>query len=158
MRSFRDRTRTRRDAPENGRHVSRKSEHIHEQYGRYDPVSITRTYFVKQTAGTITVTLTTSVAAVYVVGHILYNNSTATGARSVNKISGGATANAFTASQSLTTGGSNTFNIRTTISANATTNSTLTINFTESAGTIIPLQGSYYKVTQLPSENSGIFS
>ena len=115
-------------------------------------------YFVKQTAGTITVTFTTSVSAVYVVGCILYNNSTATGARSINKVSGGATANAFTASQSLTTGGSNTFNIRASISANATTNGTLTINFTESAGTIVPLKGSYYKVMQAPSANTGIFS
>jgi hypothetical protein len=59
-------------------------------------------YFVKQTGGNITVTFTASVSAVYVVGCILYNNSTVTGARSINKVSGGGTANAFTASQSLT--------------------------------------------------------
>jgi hypothetical protein len=48
--------------------------------------------------------------------------------------------------------------LRAIIEANATNNSTLTINVTESAGTVTPYRSSYYILSRLTSGNSGIFS
>ena len=51
---------------------------------------------------------------------------------------------------------SNTLNIRSLIEA-GTSDSTLTINVTQTTGTLIPLQGSYYKINRIPSGNTGSF-
>ena len=115
-------------------------------------------HFVKRTIGTITVTLTTSSAVANLNGHIMYNNSTVTGARAIHLINSATTGNAFTVSAAIGDTASNSFHIRGFLQANATNNSTLTINFTESGGTVVPLRGSYYRVTRLPAGNTGTFS
>lgn len=118
-------------------------------------------YFTKTTAGTVTVTATTSLAPVNLNGVIQYGaatGGTATGAANqISLFNSTATASAFGASASLTTAVNHLFIIKLIVEANASA-SNLRINFTESAGTVTPLRGSYYKVTRLPSENSGSFA
>jgi hypothetical protein len=118
-------------------------------------------YFTKTTAGTVTVTATTSLAPANLSGTVDYGvatGGTATGA--ANRISlynSTATGAAFGASASLTTAVNHAFIIRLIVEANASA-SNLRINFTESAGTVTPLRGSYYKATQLPAGNTGLFA
>jgi hypothetical protein len=118
-------------------------------------------YFTKTTAGTVTVTLNTSLAVQNLSGTLDYGagaGGTATGA--ANRISlynSTTTANAFAASVSLTTGVKHAFIIRVIVEANASA-SILSINVHNSAGSITPLRNSYYKVNRLPSGNSGIYS
>jgi len=118
-------------------------------------------YFTKTTAGTVTVTLTTSAAVVNLNGTVDYGaaaGGTATGAANrISLFASAATANAFGASASLTTTVNHAFVIRAILDANAS-NSDLRINFTSSAGTVTPLLNSYYKVTRLPAGNSGSFA
>jgi hypothetical protein len=118
-------------------------------------------YFTKTTAGTVTVTLTTSAAVVNLNGTVDYGaaaGGTATGAANrISLFASAATANAFGASASLTTAVNHAFVIRAILDANAS-NSDLRINFTSSAGTVTPLLNSYYKVTRLPAGNSGSFA
>lgn len=117
-------------------------------------------YFTKTTAGTVTVTATTSVAPLNLSGTVQYGNvvgGTATGASNqINLFNSTATGAAFGASGSLTTGVSHLFIVRLIVEAAASA-SNLRINFTSSAGTVTPLRTSYYKVTRLPSTNSGVF-
>lgn len=117
-------------------------------------------YFTKTTAGTVTVTATTSVAPLNLSGSVQYGaavGGTATGAANqINLFNSTATAAAFGASASLTTGVSHLFIIRLIVESAASA-SNLRINFTSSAGTVTPLRTSYYKVTKLPSGNSGVF-
>ena len=115
-------------------------------------------YFLKTTAGTGTVTLTTTQTVANLNGFINWAN---VGASSMNaiptyKLTG--TANAFGVSGTLGAGTSYIFTIYAIIEANVSNNSTLTINFTQSAGTLTPRQSSYYKVTRLPSVNTGVFT
>ena len=126
-------------------------------------------YFTKTTAGTVTVTLSFSSS---------YNNpqnlnailqygaaagGTATGAANqiaifaAGSAGGGAGANiAFGASASLTTAVNHAFQIRSIIDT-ANGYAELTLKFTSSAGTVTPLRGSYYKVTRIPTTNTGSF-
>ena len=117
-------------------------------------------YFTKTTAGTVTVTATTSVAPLNLSGTVQYGNvvgGTATGASNqINLFNSTATGAAFGASGSLTTAVSHLFIVRLIVEAAASA-SNLRINFTSSAGTVTPLRTSYYKVTRLPSGNSGVF-
>jgi len=118
-------------------------------------------YFTKTTAGTVTVTLTTSAAVVNLNGTVQYGaaaGGTATGASNqISLFASAATANAFGASASLTTAVNHLFIVRAVLDANASA-SNLRINFTESAGTVTPLRNSYYKVTRLPASNTGSFA
>jgi len=118
-------------------------------------------FFTKNTAGTVTVTLTTSLAPQNLSGTVDYGaaaGGTATGAANrISLFNSTATAAAFGASASLTTGVNHAFIIRAIIEANASA-SNLRINFTESAGTVTPLRTSYYKVTRLPAGNTGSFA
>lgn len=118
-------------------------------------------YFTKTTAGTVTVTLTTSAAVANLNGTVDYGaaaGGTATGvANRISLFASAATANAFGASVSLTTAVNHAFVIRAIFDANAL-DSDLRINFTSSAGTVTPLLNSYYKVTRLPAGNSGSYA
>lgn len=116
--------------------------------------------FTKTTAGTVTVTLTTSAAPVNLSGTVQYGNAvggTATGASNqISLYNSTATGAAFGASASLTTAVSHTFIVYALIEANAAA-SNLRINVTSSAGTVTPLRTSYYKLTKLPAGNVGSF-
>jgi hypothetical protein len=118
-------------------------------------------YFTKTTAGTVTVTLTTSAAVVNLNGIVQYGaaaGGTATGASNqISLFASAATANAFGASASLTTAVNHAFIIRAVLDANASA-SNLRIDFTSSAGTVTPLRNSYYKVTRLPASNTGSYA
>lgn len=118
-------------------------------------------YFTKTTAGTVTVTLTSSQTPVNINGTVDYGaaaGGTATGAANrISVFASALAATAFGASASLTTAVNHAFIIRAIIETNATTAGDIRINFTESAGTVTPLRGSYYKLTKLPPGNSGNF-
>lgn len=118
-------------------------------------------YFTKTTAGTVTVTATTSLAPAILNGTVDYGaaaggNNTGASNR-ISLFASTATNAAFGASVSLTTGVNHCFRIRLILSSNASA-SNLRINFTSSAGTITPLRESYYRVTRLPSANVGSFA
>lgn len=118
-------------------------------------------YFTKTTAGTVTITLTSSQTPVNINGYVQSGaiaGGTATGAANqISLFASASTAAAFGASGSLTTGVNHAFIVRAIIETNATTAGNIRINFTQSAGTVTPLRGSYYKVTKLPPGNSGNF-
>lgn len=118
-------------------------------------------YFTKTTAGTVTVTATSSLAPVNLNGSVNYGaaaGGNATGAANrIGLYNSTATGAAFGASASLTTAVKHLFIVRLIVESNAAA-SNLRINFTASAGTVTPLQGSYYKVTRLPAGNSGSFA
>ena len=127
--------------------------------GVYEIVAYCR--FTKTTAGTVTVTATTSAAPVNLSGTVQYGvitGGTATGAANqISLYNSTATAAAFGASGSLTTAVNHTFIVTLLVEANASA-SNLRINFTQSAGTVTPLRTSYYKVTRLPATNTGSFA
>lgn len=118
-------------------------------------------YFTKTTAGTVTVTATTSLAPAILNGTVDYGaatGGTATGASNrISLFASTATASAFGASASLTTAVNHCFVIKLILESNASA-SNIRINFTCSAGTVTPLRQSYYKVTRLPSANVGSFA
>lgn len=118
-------------------------------------------YFTKTTAGTVTVTATTSLAPANLSGVVQYGavvGGTATGAANqINLFNSTATGAAFGASGSLTTAVNHLFIVKLIVEANASA-SNLRINFTSSAGTVTPLRTSYYKVTKLPPGNTGSFA
>jgi len=117
-------------------------------------------YFTKTTAGTVTVTVSSSLAPVNLNGILQYGAAAGgsnTGAANQIAIAAStATAAAFGASVSLSTLAGHAFTIRLLVESNAS-NSNLRFLFTESAGTVTPLRGSYYKVTRLPSSRVGNF-
>lgn len=118
-------------------------------------------YFTKTTAGTVTVTLTTSVAPTSLSGTVRYGalaGGVATGAANqINLFNSTATAAAFGASGSLATAVNHLFIVRALVEA-AGSASNIRINVTSSAGTVTPLRTSYYKLTRLPSSNTGSFT
>jgi hypothetical protein len=118
-------------------------------------------YFTKTTAGTVTVTLTSSQAPLNINGTVDYGaaaGGNATGAANrISLFASASTAAAFGASASLTTAVNHAFIIRAIIETHATNAGNIRINFTSSAGTVTPLRGSYYKLTKLPPGNSGNF-
>lgn len=118
-------------------------------------------YFTKTTAGTVTVTITSSLAPVSLSGAIVtgaVGGGTAVGAANqIALFNSTATGAAFGATGSLTTAVNHYMKISLLVEANAS-NSNLRINFTSSAGTVTPLRTSYYKVTRLPAGNVGSFA
>lgn len=118
-------------------------------------------YFLKTTAGTVTVTPTLTVAPVFLSGTVQYGalvGGTASGtSNQINLIGSTAIATAFGTSGSLTTGVNHLFIVKLIVEAGAT-NSNLRFNFTSVTGTHTPLRGSYYKVTRLPASNTGSFA
>lgn len=118
-------------------------------------------YFLKTTAGTATVTITSSLAPANLSGVIqtgAVGGGTAVGAANQIAIfNSTATAAAFGATGSLTTAVNHYMKISLIVEANASA-SNLRINFTSSAGSITPLRTSYYKVTRLPAGNTGSFA
>jgi len=118
-------------------------------------------YLIKTTAGTVTWTVTSSAAPVNVNGIAIATAIAGTGAPGGAIISAlfisTSAAAAFAASGSLTTGVGHFFNIRLIYAANASTAPNVRLNVTQSAGTLQPLQGSYYTVRRLSSANTGNF-
>ena len=118
-------------------------------------------YFTKTTAGTVVVTLTSSVAVVNLNGTVDYGavaGGTATGAANrISLFANASTAAAFGASGSLTTGANHAFIVRAVFDSAASA-SNMRINVTSSAGTVTPLRNSYYKITRLPDSNTGSFA
>jgi hypothetical protein len=117
-------------------------------------------WFTKTTAGTVTITISSSLAPVNLNGIVQYGAGVGGGVTgAANQIAfpgSSAASSAFGASLSLTTLANHAFTIKLLVESNAS-NSNLRFLFTESAGTVTPLRGSYYKVTKLPSSNSGNF-
>jgi len=117
--------------------------------------------FTKTTAGTVTFTMTFSNAPIF--NTASYNGSPVGGVGTVGApqtaaiVKSTATAGALPATGSLTTGVNHYYTIKAVFQANATTGGTLNLQATSSAGTITPLAGSYYKITRLPSANTGSF-
>lgn len=118
-------------------------------------------YFTKTTAGTVTFTMTFSDAPVN--NNANYVGTIATGIGTVGSPQSAAIAKstaasgALPATGSLTTGVNHQFILRAFFQANATTGGTLNLRITSSAGTVTPLTGSYYKLTRMPSSNTGTF-
>lgn len=117
-------------------------------------------YFTKTTSATVTITATTSAAPVNLSGIVQYglitNGATAGAANQIGLFNSTSTAAAFALTGTLTTAVNHAFTIKLIVEANASA-SNLRINFTNTSGTVTPLRGSYYKVTRLPSSNSGNF-
>jgi hypothetical protein len=114
-------------------------------------------YFSKTTNGTITVTVSSSLAPVNLNGILQADAANGSGAVTQTNIQGSsATAVNFANSITYNTTTGHTFVLRLLVESNAS-NSNLRFLFTESAGTVTPLRGSYYKVTRLPSSRIGNF-
>lgn len=118
-------------------------------------------YFTKTTAGTATFTMTFSNAptnnnANYV-GTPVGGLGTVGTAQTAALVKSTAAAGALPATGSLTTAVNHQYILRSMFQANATTGGTIDIRLTSSAGTATPLTGSYYKITRLPSVNTGAF-
>lgn len=118
-------------------------------------------FFTKTTAGTVTFTMTFSNAPVnndaWYVGTPVAGVSSGGNAVTAALVKSTAAAGALPNTGSLTTAVNHQYTIRAMFQANATTGGTLDLRITSSAGTVTPLTGSYYKITRLPSANSGAF-
>jgi hypothetical protein len=117
--------------------------------------------FAKATAGTVTFTMTFTDAPIFntatYVGSPVGGVGTVGTAQTASIVKSTATAGALPATGSLTTGVNHYYTIKAVFQANATTGGTLNLRAQTSAGTINPLAGSYYKITRLPSANTGSF-
>ena len=118
-------------------------------------------FFTKTTAGTATFTMTFSNAPVnneaWYVGTPVGGIGTVGTPQTAAIAKSTATAGALPVTGSLTTAVNHQYTLRAMFQANATTGGTLNLQITSSAGTVTPLTGSYYKITRLPSANSGAF-
>lgn len=118
-------------------------------------------FFTKTTAGTVTFTLTFTNAPVN--NEAWYTGSPVGGVGTVGApqtaalVKSVATAGALPVTGSLTTAVNHQYQLCAMFQTNATTGGTLNLQITSSAGTVTPLTGSYYKITRLPSANSGAF-
>jgi hypothetical protein len=118
-------------------------------------------FFTKTTAGTVTFTMTFTNAPVN--NEAWYTGSPVGGIGTVGApqtaaiVKSTATAGALPATGSLTTAVNHQYQLSSMFQTNATTGGTLNIQITSSAGTVTPLTGSYFKITRLPSANSGAF-
>lgn len=118
-------------------------------------------YFLKTTAGTVTYTITNS-AANYTNIQAKLIHSRLAGIGAVAATLGAGISNVTTAAAalpatgSLTTGVDHWAIIYATIDMNAAGN--IRIRCTESAGTITPRRGSFYKIRRLPDSNVGTFA
>lgn len=117
-------------------------------------------YFTKLTAGTVGVTASFSAAPINVNSTLQYGASAGgntTGAANQMQNASASLANVtFGNSVSLATLAGHAFMIKMIAEVNANANN-LRFLFNTSAGTITPVRGSYYKVTKLPSGNTGNF-
>lgn len=127
--------------------------------GEYEIVAYC--YFTKTTAGTVTFTLTSSSAPANVSGILQIGavaGGTAVGAANqIALFNSTATAAAFGATGSLTTGVNHAVILRFLYESNVTTAPNIRINVTSSLGTVTPLRTSYYTVNRIPSTNEGNF-
>ena len=118
-------------------------------------------YFTKSTAGTVTFTLASSVAPAILNARYIGSQSsggTVVGTPQIGSLfNSTATAAALPVTNSLTTGTNFYFNIKSLVET-GTTNGTLVLNVTNSAGSVTPLRGSYFKVNRVSTANVGIFS
>ncbi|CAB4121213.1 hypothetical protein UFOVP10_54 [uncultured Caudovirales phage] len=118
-------------------------------------------FFTKTTAGTATFTMTFTQAPVnneaWYVGTPVGGIGTVGTPQTAAIAKSTATAGALPVTGSLTTAVNHQYTLRAMFQANATTGGTLNLQITSSAGTVTPLTGSYYKITRLPSANSGAF-
>jgi hypothetical protein len=118
-------------------------------------------FFTKTTAGTVTFQMTFTQAPVN--NEAWYTGSPVGGVGTVGApqtaalVKSVATAGALPVTGSLTTAVNHQYQLRAMFQTNATTGGTLNLQITSSAGTVTPLAGSYYKITRLPSANSGAF-
>jgi len=118
-------------------------------------------FFTKTTGGTVTFTMTFSNAPVF--NSVSYVGTPVGGVATVGTpqtaalAASAAAAGALPVTGSLTTGVNHQYMIRGLFQANATTGGTLNLQITSSAGTVTPLAGSYYKITRLPTDNTGAF-
>jgi hypothetical protein len=119
-------------------------------------------YFLKTTAGTLTFTLTFSNAPVFCdanyVGTPVGGVGTVGAPQTAALSKSTAAASALPVTGSLTTAVDHQYTIKAIFQANATSGGTFNLQITSSAGTVTPRTGSYYKLTRLPSANSGAFA
>lgn len=119
-------------------------------------------YFTKTTTDTIIITLTTTQNVVNITGTLDAGaavGGTATGAGiRLALYQSATTANTFPTSPALTTGVNHAYHLRAIVEANASLNSTLVINITNTTGTVTPLRGSYYIINRIPTTNTGVYS
>jgi hypothetical protein len=119
-------------------------------------------YFTKTTAGTVTFTLTAAQTPInvntYYVGTPVGGEGTVGTPQTAAKTASASTTTVLPVTGSLTTAVNHQYYIKAIVQGNAGVAGTFKLQVTESAGTITPLLGSYYKVTRLPVANSGIFS
>ena len=117
-------------------------------------------YIAKNSSGaaTLRITLTTTQNVVNLNGFVNYSITTDATTNRISLFKSATTANAFGVSASLAASTNHGIVLHAIIEANASLNSTLTINGTSSSSGFTLLRGSYYKVSQLPSGNTGIFS
>jgi len=118
-------------------------------------------FFTKTTAGTVTFTMTFTNAPInnnaWYVGTPVGGVGTV-GAPQTAAVKSNATAGVLPVTGSLTTAVNHQYQLRSMFQANVSIGGTLNIQITSSAGTVTPLTGSYYKITRLPSANSGAFA
>jgi hypothetical protein len=116
--------------------------------------------FTKNTAGTITGTMTASSAPTRMVGVMFGSPATGIGAASAagsqTSLTGSqsSTTASFPVGSSLTTGVNHVYQFRMEVQTNAATNWRFQV--TQSAGTVTPLAGSYYTVKKI-SASTGTF-
>lgn len=119
-------------------------------------------YFTKTTNGTVTFTLTAGQTPVNVnafyVGTPVGGVGTAGTAQTAAAVASASTTTALPATGTLTTAVNHQYVIKAIVEGNATTAGTFKLQVTESAGTVTPLRGSYYKVTRLAAGNVGTFA
>ena len=118
-------------------------------------------FFTKTTAGTVTFTMTFTNAPInneaWYIGSPVGGVGTVGAPQTAAITKSTATAGALPVTGSLTTAVNHQYQLCAMFQANATTGGTLNIQITNGAGTVTPLTGSYYKITRLPSANSGAF-
>jgi len=119
-------------------------------------------FFTKTTAGTVTFTLTAAQTPMnvnaYYVGTPVGGVGTVGTAQTAAIVASASTTSALPATGSLTTAVNHQYYIKAIVQGNATVAGTFKLQATESAGTITPLLGSYYKVTRIPAANTGTFA
>ena len=118
-------------------------------------------FFTKTTAATVTFTTTFTQAPVN--NEAWYVGTPTTGVGTVGApqtaaiVKSTATAGALPLTGSLSDAVNHQYQLRGMFQTNVTTGGTFNIQITSGTGTVTPLTGSYYKITRLPSANSGTF-
>jgi hypothetical protein len=119
-------------------------------------------YFLKSTAAGVVFTFTFSNAPVnanaYFIGTPIGGVGTFGTAQTAALVKSTSTASALPITGNLASAVNHQFNIKAMFQANATTGGTLNLRITSGGGTVTPLTGSYYKITRLPSTNTGAFA